>query len=309
MAFSPRVRIILARPHSFAFRVLQGFRANQGLLLSGAIAYYTLLSIIPLFALLLLVLSHVVEEQQLIEVVRRNLEIMLGGPSQAIMAQVEAFLLNREVAGWLVFLVLVFFSSLAFTVLENAMSVIFFHRVHIHRRHFLISAVLPYLYIFLLGIGLLLVSMISGALQTLRQEPIVLMDWSLGAQAFTGILLYALGFMGMVILLTSIYLVMPVGRLSIRHALIGGISAAILWEIARHVLVWYFSTLSVVNLIYGSLTTTIVALVFLEVAGMILLLGAQVIAEFERLDPGTPVSAEEAFHCEDCEAPEENPDA
>ena len=83
-------------------------------------------------------------------------------------------------------------------------------------------------------------------------------------------------------ILTSFYLVMPVGKLSLRHALVGGITAGVLWELMRHLLVWYFSTLSFVSVIYGSLATAIVALLSLEVAGMILLLGAQVIAEYER---------------------------
>ena len=67
-----------------------------------------------------------------------------------------------------------------------------------------------------------------------------------------------------------------------RHALVGGISAGILWEIMRHLLVWYFSSLSFVSVVYGSLATAIVVLISLEIAGMILLLGAQVIAEYER---------------------------
>ena len=83
-------------------------------------------------------------------------------------------------------------------------------------------------------------------------------------------------------MLTSLYLVMPVGRVTFRHALIGGLVATFLWEITRHVLVWYFSTLSLVNIIYGSLATVVIALLSIEVAVMILLLGAQVIAEFER---------------------------
>ena len=87
-------------------------------------------------------------------------------------------------------------------------------------------------------------------------------------------------------MLTSIYLVMPVGRLSLRHALIGGVTAALLWEITRHVLVWYFATLSQVSVVYGSLTTAIVVLLSLEIAATLLLFGAQVIAEYERLAPG-----------------------
>ena len=47
-----------------------------------------------------------------------------------------------------------------------------------------------------------------------------------------------------------------------------------------------FFTLSVVGVVYGSLATTIVGLLSLEIASIILLLGAQVIAEYERLQDG-----------------------
>jgi uncharacterized BrkB/YihY/UPF0761 family membrane protein len=48
------------------------------------------------------------------------------------------------------------------------------------------------------------------------------------------------------------------------------------------VLVWYYSVLSKVHLIYGSLAAPVVALLTIEAAAVILLLGAQVIAELER---------------------------
>ena len=90
--------------------------------------------------------------------------------------------------------------------------------------------------------------------------------------------------MGEIFLLTSIYMVMPVGRLSWTHALIGGATAALLWELTRRVLVWYFATLSQVSVVYGSLTTAIVVLLSLELAAGLLLLGAQVISEYERIE-------------------------
>ena len=43
---------------SFMLRVLRGFKRNQGLLLSSAVAYHTLLSIVPMSILALIVLSH-----------------------------------------------------------------------------------------------------------------------------------------------------------------------------------------------------------------------------------------------------------
>ena len=49
-------------------------------------------------------------------------------------------------------------------------------------------------------------------------------------------------------------------------------------------MVWYYSVLSMVNIIYGSFATAVVALLGIESVAVILLLGAQVIAELERED-------------------------
>jgi YihY family inner membrane protein len=270
----------------FIGRVVTDFRANQGLLLSGAIAYYTLLSIIPLFTLVLVAISHFFTEQQLIVLLRDNLELVVPGLTDTLLEQVSKFLKFREVISWVGIIVMLFFSSVAFTVLENAMSVIFYHRVVIARRHFLVSAILPYIFVLVLGIGLLLITFIAGALQSLDTDTITLLAWKTELRGFTHLFLYLLGVLGLVLLLTAIYMVMPLGNMSFRHALIGGIAAAVLWEIARHLLIWYFSTLSLVNLVYGSLATAIVTLISLEVAATILLLGAQVIATYEQRGSG-----------------------
>ncbi|MGV3655115.1 MAG: YihY/virulence factor BrkB family protein [Noviherbaspirillum sp.] len=283
---SPEARQVLENPLDFAIRVLKAFRANQGLLLAGAVAYYALLSIVPLLILIVIVLSHVIDQAELLEALGRYLEWLVPGQSLAILAELANFMEHRDVLGWLLLGTMVFFSSLAFTVLENAMSVIFVHRVAIRRRHFLVSALLPYLYILFLGLGLLLVTLVSGLLQLVGERSIVLFgnEWSL--VGFSGFLFYLLGVAGEILLLTSVYMVMLVGRLSLRHALVGGITATLLWEITRHLLVWYFSTLSQVRVVYGSLTTAIIVLLSLEIAAALLLLGGQVISEYERLAAG-----------------------
>jgi membrane protein len=76
---------------------------------------------------------------------------------------------------------------------------------------------------------------------------------------------------------------MPVGRLSPRHALIGGATAAVQWEITLHILVWYYTSMSQIHVVYGSLTTSIAVLLSVEIGALVFLLGAQVIAEYERI--------------------------
>ena len=288
--------VVLKHPGAFAVQTLKGFRANQGLLLAGAVAYYALLSIVPLLILTVIALSYVIDQAELLDTLGRYLEWLVPGQSKLIVAELTHFLYHRKVIGWLLLATMLFFSSLAFTVLENAMSVIFIHRVAIRRRHFLVSALLPYCYILFLGLGLLLVTLVSGSLQAMGRESVDFLgsNWSLGG--VSGVLLYLLGLGGEIFVLTSVYLVMPVGRLSLRHALIGGLTAALLWELTRHLLVWYFATLSQVGIVYGSLTTAIAVLLSLDVAATLLLLGAQVISEYERVGRANPDAPPKPLH-------------
>jgi membrane protein len=281
-------RIVLKHPAAFAIQTLKAFRANQGLLLAGAVAYYALLSIVPLLILTVIALSYVIDQAELLGTIGHYLEWLIPGQSKLVVAELMNFLNHRDIIGWVLLATMIFFSSLAFSVLENAMSVIFIHRIARRRRHFLVSALLPYCYILFLGLGVLLVTLVSGSLQAMGQESVDVLgrNWSLGR--VSGVLLYLLGFGGEIFVVTSIYLVMPVGRLSLRHALIGGVTAALLWELTRHVLVWYFATLSQVGLVYGSLTTAIAVLLSLDVAATLLLLGAQVISEYERVAEASP---------------------
>jgi membrane protein len=290
---------VVAHPGRFAWCVLKAFKANQGLLLAGAVAYYALLSIVPLLILTVIALSHFVEQAELLQTLGRYLEWLMPGQAQAIVGELANFLTHRDVIGWVLLATMLFFSSLAFTVLENAMSVIFLHRVAIRRRY-IVSALLPYCYILSLGFGLLIVTLVAGSLQAMGEESVRFLGGQWSLKGVSGVLLYLLGLAGEIFVLTSVYMVMPVGRLSLRHALLGGVTAALLWEITRHVLVWYFGTLSQVNVVYGSLTTAIVVLLSLEVGATLLLLGAQVISEYERIgqpeepEPANPLKGEEA---------------
>lgn len=273
-------------PWRFLLDVLKGFRDNQGLLLAGAIAYYTLLSIIPVFALVLIMLSQFVEQGLLLETVSNALAMAAPISSEVLAKHLEVFLSQWKVIGTMGIVFLLFFSTLAFKVLEDSISMIFFHRHVAQRRHFLVSAMLPYVYILLLAAGFLVVSLMAGWLHQHSSDTPNLIGIDINMTSTTTTILYLLGVLGEVLLLTSIYLVMPVGRLAWSHALVGGIVATLLWEGTRRVLVWYFSTLSFVSVIYGSLATTIIILLSFEFAAIILLLGAQVIAEYERIDHG-----------------------
>ncbi|MDX1810637.1 MAG: YihY/virulence factor BrkB family protein [Gammaproteobacteria bacterium] len=274
---------VVHNPIKFMSTVINGFRNNQGFLLSGAIAYYTLLSVVPMLALILIVLSQITDLEQLLKTTREYLSLVAPGQAQDLTQQIAVFLRDWKLIGGIGILVLLVFSSFAFSMLENAMSVIFYHRLTVKRRHYWVSAILPYCYIFFLAIGLLVVSVVSGVLASAENHTLNILGWHWSTDSGINIIFYLFGIVGEILLLTSIYLVMPTGRLKWQRALIGGVTATFLWEITRHVMTWYFSTLSLVNVIYGTFATTVFILLSLEAASIILLLGAQVISQYEQI--------------------------
>lgn len=280
---SPQLARVLKHPGAFVLQVIKAFNANQGLLLAGAVAYYTLLSIVPLLILMVIALSHVVDQAELLATLSRALEHVVPGQGAAVIRELTAFLEHRDVIGWVLLVTLVFFSSLAFKVLENAISVIFLHRVAERNRPYWASALLPFAYMLCIGIGCFIGTLMLAEMIAIGEEKLVILGHSWSLSGFSRFMLYLAGLASQILIISSIYFFMPAVRISPSHALIGGFTASLLWEIVRHGLAWYFGSLSQVNLVYGSLTTAIIVLLSLEIAAILLLLGAQVIAEYERL--------------------------
>ena len=277
-------RYIVAHPLAFALQVLRAFNANQGMMLAGAIAYYALLSMVPLLILSVIALSHWVDQSELIVALGRYLEWLVPSQSKAVLGDILVFLDNRVSIGAILLITMLFFSSLAFGILEKALGLIFVHRQLTAKRHRLVSMVLPYCYMLALGLSLLVLTVATIGLQTLAEESVWFFgrEWSL--VGLSGLFFYLMGFAAETLIVASIYLTLPVGRMPVRHALIGGLAASSVWEIIRHLLVWYFTKLSKTSVVYGSLTTAVVALFCMEIVAALLLIGAQVIAEYERLE-------------------------
>lgn len=269
-------------PLRFVLQVLKGFGRNQGLLLAGAIAYYALLSVVPLLMLSSMAFSRVLPRDELLKTLGKYLEWVVPTQSAALLNDLAGFMDNQIAIGTALLLTMLFFSSLAFSVLEKSMHVIFAHRgAQENPRHLVLSTLMHYGAVLGIGAVLLVLTVVTTGLQTMAQWSIHLFGRSMALEALATSLMYGVGFALEVIGFTVIYRYLPVGRTAFRHALIGGAAAAGLWELSRHCLAWYLTTLSKASVVYGSLTTAVIAMFAMEIAATLVLLGAQVIAEYE----------------------------
>lgn len=276
-------RLSLSNAPRFLLAAGKHFLNNQGMLLVGAIAYYALLSVVPLVILMIVVLSHLIDQHNLMHVLARYLEWLMPSQSHSVMLDVEQFLDARSSIGLVLFGTLLFFSAMAFGVLEKAMAVIFAHRTSTHDYGRMLSLLRPYLLVLMLGLAMFAVTVLAVGVAVMSNYQVMAFgrDWSL--DGLMKVLFYGIGFSFEVLILTVLYMAIPAGKTHLRHALAGAVGVSAVWEAMRHVLVWYFTTVSKVSVVYGSLTTAVVVMFSMEIAATIVLYGAQVISDYEQL--------------------------
>jgi YihY family inner membrane protein len=250
-------------------------------LLAGGVGYNALLSLVPFLTLTVTALSIFFDEARILEMLRPELTALVPQHADAFLQAVQMFLQNQASTRAVSLVSMLFFSSIAFRMLEQAVAEIFRTSGRAAHRSFWVSALLPYLFMLLLMVSLFFITLLTATLDALDAHPLGVS--ALGRPVAYGIklLLRVSGFLGLVLLFAGIYRVLPVVRISARRAFVGGLAAAVLWRLTAVFMVYFFTNISMVNVLYGSLATVIVVLLSLEIVFIILLLGAQVIAELE----------------------------
>lgn len=266
----------------FASRVLRDFfLRNHGLLLTAAVAYNMMLSLIPLSAVLLVIFSNFFEQQFLLRAITSEASLIAPGFTPILTEVLTGFLASRQLIGWVGVGTLLVFSSLAFRVLQDSVAIIFDRPLPRLKRKFWISALMPYLFIVIVAAGLIAITTLNALIDTQRRRNFEIFGMSLMPHEHLNHLIYLTGLLGLVLLFTLFYKLMPVAKVSFRCALAGGLTATILWEGVRYGLVAYYTKVSMVNVVYGSMATIIIVLLTMEAVALILLLGAQVIADLQ----------------------------
>jgi YihY family inner membrane protein len=241
-----------------------------------------MLSLVPFLTLTVAAFSLFFEEQQILDILRPELRQIIPQHADTILLTVQTFLQNPGAISAVSVLVLLVFSAIAFRMLEESVAGIFHTSARGARRSFWVSALMPYLFILLMITALFFVTLLISGLDALVVGHSLRISRVTISLEFTSrLFLRLVSFLGLVLLFTGVYHVLPVMKVSLRRAFIGGFCAAVLWRLVGLLMVYYFTNISMLDLIYGSLATIIVVLLFLETAVIILLLGAQVIAELE----------------------------
>lgn len=248
--------------------VFRDFNADQCLLRASALTFTTLLSLVPLLALMFAVLKGFGVQNVLEPLLLQHLA---AGSGDAISSLVD-YINNTNVARLgtygLVFLVLAVLTLL--TNIEKSFNSIW----GVEENRSILRRFTDYFSV--VTIGPLFVVVAISMTSSLESQTLVqsLLDMAYVGEALL-LLFKVLPFMVMWLVFAGLYLFMPNTRVSPRAALIGGIFGGTLWQLSQWGYINFQVGVARYNAIYGTMAALPILMFWIYISWMIVLLGLE----------------------------------
>ncbi len=242
--------------------------------LAASVAFFALLSLLPMVFLLLTMIGVFVSRDISHEYVLTFMQNFHPNMWPQLEGEIER-VAGEKAVRWVVLATFAWFASLVFYEVEYAVQVVFGTT---GRRNPVIAYLRSIALLALLGVLLclsFLATQITNELVSLAPQ-IGGLDVIAGA-AGQFVLSYLLPFVLLLISVTCLYRYLPQKRPAWREALVGGLFLALLWELAKHLFASYVQNLSVYGRMYGSLLTLVLFLLWIYYSAALFLFGAALV--------------------------------
>jgi membrane protein len=263
-----RVVLLGQRVIRFVRLLVSRFATDQGPANAASLTFATLLSIVPLMTVMLSVFSAFPISGRVAEMIQGFLfENFIPTSGEILQDYLQQFAskASRLTGAGFAFLVVV--ALLLMANIDRALNTIW--RVKVKRRA--ISKFIVYWAI--LSLGPLLMGASIVVTSYLVSIPII--SGAASTIGFAGGLLKLAPLLASAVAFTLLYAVVPNCSVPIRHALAGGLLAALLFELAKRRFAFYLTSFPAYEAIYGALALIPIFLVWIYLSWLVTLLGAE----------------------------------
>ena len=261
----------LARLPGFLLFVLRRWREDRCPQIAGSLTYTTLLALVPMFAIAVAILS--------------------SAPFfEDVMVQIKVFLLLNllpEIAGTIITVYMEQFARNAARLTTVGVLVLFVMAIALMftidrslNAIWRVGRARPY-WVSVVGYTLLLVTgpLLIGASVAFTTYLVALSMRMAAVPPEAGsVLIRAIPTSIAALAFFLLYRLVPHRPVSARHALIGGVSAALLFEIAKELFAMYVRHVPAAHLVYGTFVLVPIFLIWLYVSWLVVLFGAELTA-------------------------------
>jgi membrane protein len=253
------------------WQALKKFNGDNGFFLSSGIAFNVLINLLPFIMLLLaLVGTYLYNDQEVLNHIRAYFRDVAPAVDPKIMGNLMDLIQKRRLVGILGFAGLLWTSTWVFSSLRIALNIVFRAK---KSQGMLRGIGVDLLMIVLVGI-LLLVSMILSPVVMFLQSYQGQIPVAMGP-TIQWILKYLLPFFLTYCMFSLIYKIVPNKRVHIKSALQAALFASLLWELAKHLFAWYVVHLPMYSILYGSLSTLVIFVLWVYYSSTILIVGGE----------------------------------
>ena len=257
---------------------LTAFFRDDCFYLSASIAYFLIVSLVPLSLLIIALFGYMLGgNEELYNFLLTKLVDFFPTVTSEITNELSNLITYKGIS-LITFFIYGFLSLQLFYSVEHAMDVIF--KVP-KKRHFLLSLFLTITIMTLFIFFWLFSFTVSSLAGVFRQYNLNI--FGLGLSYKAGIILrYVAPFVLVLLTFTAVYKIVPHVKVHTRHALAGALLVTVLFELAKHVFTWFVGNIAFIGTIYGSLTTFILFLLWMYYLSCIFLLGGQFVNSLSR---------------------------
>ena len=257
---------------------LKRFNEDHCFLLSSGIAFVLLLCIIPLLLLVLaLIGTFLLSDQEVLNHVSDYLKTMFPSLDPRLTESILRIVQDRRIVGILGIGGLLWTSTWVFSSLRSALDIIF----RVKKDLSLLRGKAVDFFMLILAGTILLMTMVFSSVITLYHGYLLKLHPDIGF-IFQLILKYLVPFFLTFCMFFLIYKIAPNKRIPSVIALKATFFATILWEAAKHLFGWYTLHLGRFSVIYGSLSTLAIFLLWIYYTSAIFLFGGEIASLLEQ---------------------------
>ncbi|MCS7215142.1 MAG: YihY/virulence factor BrkB family protein [Thermodesulfovibrio sp.] len=264
--------MVIKLPKAF-FKSFRDFYNDEGVFLSSSLAFFSILSIIPLSMFIVNILINVIQEERLVKFVYSKLITFFPAIELQMIKELRKILAAKEVSGASLVLYGIFSLQL-FTAIEFTLNKIF--KIG-KKRHFIMSLLMSFFIILLITFTVAA----SFALTYLIRifQPMIFSELSMLLSFF---LKYFLPFGLMFVIAVLLYKILPNKKIRLSSIIVGALITTLLIEIAKYVFAFYVLKIIKINTLYGSVSTFLALLMWLFYGWAVFIYGAELIKNIEK---------------------------
>ena len=262
---------------------IKNYSRNSDVNQAAAIAFYAILYLIPFFLLTVLAASyffgaHTDVQKDISESIKR-IHPFFSEDLFTQLVQIVQVEKKRHLLGVIGIITLIWFSTIIFGALEKALNIIFRAKTqrNIIESKLLAFAMIPFGWI----VG------VTGMGITYAATAVEKQTMQIGSGLYYGYVFLSrnlLPYLLTVAFIALVYRIIPKGKVTLWGALGGAFIFTTLLEAAKCIFTWYIGGSTRYNLIFGSMETVVLLVVWVFYVSIIFLFCAEIISSYERRD-------------------------